>query len=464
MKKNSQRVLFCEKVHKTLDFLRGGGIIFCTIFIVKGISPMKKTFLIFLLIFLFCFSACVDGAQNPADTDANSGTADSNADGGKEKEFDLWAGVEGDVRELSIELNGSSMTAVLNKDETGRLDVLSSEGYTSVSADGYSDFDAEIATFSTIYGSYVVEENQIVVTCDAHVSYRIDVRGKDAEAFKSAYIEDMGEEYQDLFDKGMVMEEATGTYAVVLFVDGDACRIHTFTKYREDGNREEEMIVAEDGSWTETNYYENGVVSVVSEYSSEGDSVKRTSYNDDGSINFVSAYEYSEEGYVKTTTDANGSIISVFEKKDETLEDNYYLRTEKTTEQGVMTMLEIYEWYENEQGGMVIPNRYRETVTGNEKHIFIEMGRGDDWNYTYILEKAYVDDVITEYICRKFFEVKEVGDLYEMRVEYMSEMDSYSVMEYYYDGGGYNPKDNGENIPASEYVHADWETPTWPEF
>lgn len=162
---------------------------------------MKKTFLIFLLIFLFCFSACVDGAQNPADTDANSGTADSNADGGKEKEFDLWAGVEGDVRELSIELNGSSMTAVLNKDETGRLDVLSSEGYTSVSADGYSDFDAEIATFSTIYGSYVVEENQIVVTCDAHVSYRIDVRGKDAEAFKSAYIEDMGEEYQDLLIK-----------------------------------------------------------------------------------------------------------------------------------------------------------------------------------------------------------------------------------------------------------------------
>ena len=61
-------------------------------------------------------------------------------------------------------------------------------------------------------------------------------------------------------------------------------------------------------------------------------------------------------------------------------------------------------------------------------------------------------------------EVKEGGDLYEMRVEYMSEMDSYSVMEYYYDGGGYNPKDNGENIPASEYVHADWETPTWPEF
>ena len=413
---------------------------------------MKKWILAILVVIAICCTACggntpTNGADTPGGTTTPTGTV-GNA-------LDLWAGVAGDSQQFPVELWEDEMTLTIYRDGTMKIDNRQSEYMTAESL-GYTGLEAEMAGFLTYYGSYRVEKDQILLSCDAQDYRRLDVRGKDAEALKKAYSEsNLGSGYEGIFDKGVVAHTVHGTMQIVISFQGDALLMGKLSQFDEAGKLQTLLEVHADGSSVETSYYETGAVEQVREYAPDGTTVKRTVYLEDGTLSYTETLTHEDIWTVTTRMDGNGNVIRQQKFAREKL-DGFERTTEIVTEQGVETYVSIFERHDNGR-----ENSYYKTVKGNELIVNIAMNRDGSYNTLYSLYHRTVDGVTVEYSCfREFFDIQP-GDLRVERVELIADMDCYRVSCEYYDP--VNGRWEEYEVAASAFEHFDWETPVWPE-
>ena len=421
---------------------------------------MKRTLSILLaLMLVFSLAACGKDTDSTSSSDTENApptteSPSSPNDGtSSETPKDLWSGVDGDSLTFSLNFIDELVTTI-NRDGSCIVNSVLSD-YVNVADIDFPGLDAEVAVYYTYYGNYKIENDYIAVNCDAQAYYRMAVRGKDAEAFKTAFLENsLSAEYKDIFDKGIIRYEETGTILVSFTADPENCRLLKSSSLDKDGKLTSDIVANQDGSYIETLYHPNGNKSLVSEYTADGECPKSTSYNEDGSLEYVETSQGDQYHNTSTRVDVNGNIIQVDEYIQEELEDSQCI-TMKTTKTDYVDLWIRQTFHDGslyEYTGVVDGNEFRE-------HISLSP---DGHNTTYYMSKYTVDGVVAEYHCFQSFMNIEVGDLRSRSITYDVYTDTYVLQEEYYDPSGGTAHET--EIPAAEYTLAEWETPIWPQF
>lgn len=400
---------------------------------------MKKNLLIIFLVAVLCLTGCTT-------TPSTSESANTPAD--------LWQGVAADTLELSVS-DRAEWTVVLNKDGTASLSALQKEYQSAADyGDRFQDYDAEMGGFGRYYGTFQTEGENVVLTLNDQTYYCLVVRGKDAEAFKEAYIALQREEkftnieqIEAAFGKGYAPEEADGTLKVTFHFDGNALQVLTTQNYDEDGRLFGETVMREDRSYTNKTYYEDGNLEVVREYTADDTLTKETKYHPDGSVEYIEQHMIIDENTRTTTrTDADGNVLYLEEDIQEEY-DGGKRTIHRRTENGVITYCDTVDEKDN---GMSVWTF--DEISGNQvtQRVHVSGGSlGDE----YDLNKVTRDGKLTEYSCQRYY--PETEAVRRRSISYNSETNIFELITDYRDGAR-----NWNEIPASDYVHGDWEDPS----
>lgn len=321
-----------------------------------------KRFSLFILVCVMCFSALLTGCT--------------------ESYVDIWEGIEGDEREYLMHdlYYGFNYTSIkLKKDNTVELfynEVVYSSTETeeyeyptyhvSNLGDEYADYNAEYKGYKVIYGTYKQTGDRLKVTFDSFTTYlRYDVSGEDAEAFKTAYIENNPDEVE-IFTKGYVRgSNNMAGKELTLSVNNNECKPLSFKwSFDKDGETwtyydsgeiksykskrisdDSQKIVDfnVDASYTES-VYADGVIIQSTEYDSNGNVHKYCTYDKGGKLETTSIYERNANG--KPTT----------EKKYDSEDRLIIERTWKYDSDG--KQISIEEWEYDSNGNLVAKREY----------------------------------------------------------------------------------------------------------
>ena len=393
----------------------------------------NRTLLILFLAAVLCFTGCANNTNN------------SNSD------LDIWCGVSGDTQELLV--TGREMTVVLNKDGAANLSSQTNEFVpASEFGDQFKDFDAEMGGFKRLYGTYKTEGGNLVLLLENLNFTCLAVRGKDADAFKEAYIAYRKTEtpaeadaIEAAFGKGYAMSKSDGTQTLQFHYSNKELQILTIQNHNTEGILVSESVMNEDGSYTNTFYYEDGKIREVREYNSDDRCTKKTAYLTDGSVEYVETNVADGNGNATIIRkDAAGNVL-LLEEHIKVEYESGNRTIQRRTEKGVVVYSNVCEERSNGLTVRVIDEIQGDVVCHTfEVHNEIS---GIEEFYQYKQTEA---DKLTAYQCSRYY--GEESDLRYRSVTYNMDTEVFSLIARYADGG-----ENHNEIPASDYIHGEWE-------
>lgn len=404
---------------------------------------MKKGLIALSLLLALCVTGCQNVSVDQGTTDVTK----DNANDVSAEEF--WAGVEGDTQQFKWSL-ADNITVELKKDGSMSTYCLA-DAYHTAEDLGFGEYDAEMAVYMYTYGTYQVENGKIVMTLNDTKYMRAEIRGKDATAFKEAYLAylkaetpSQSDDLDKLFGDGYPRGEESEDKQIITCV-----RVEEFLKPQvakmvdKNGVLLSESVYADDHSHVDTEYAENGTITRVSEYDSEDTLIKRTQYDDNGNLQYVQTSATDANGMkVTARVDAQGNEI-YREEYLKTQVGNVEKITRRIVENGVQVS---YEENEHRENGLQI--RYTMCLEGDEvvESKTVEGGIGE---FEYYMYQRTLDGVVTYYTCQRYFDREDVAHIY---VEYSADTGIYSLRTR-----DAFANQTEQEIPASEYVRGDWE-------
>ncbi|MBE6948047.1 MAG: hypothetical protein E7454_07365 [Ruminococcaceae bacterium] len=366
-----------------------------------------------------------------------------------ENSLDIWQGVTGDTLELKV--SGQDMVATLHKDGSVVLaGALEEDDYREAADfnERYQEYEAQLAYTNCYYGTYKAENGQIVLSCGAATFRRIIVKGKDAEAFKEAFIADkkaedpsMDGKVDEVFDKGIVVSSDEGTQTIKGTLAGKELKLQSVQVHTKDGKLQSESVMRDDGSYTNTLYTDDG--KEIREYNADNVCVQKTLYGSDDAIIYVEKTVSDEEGNSTTTrTDASGNVTYKQERLTEEYDGGKRV-IQRRTENGVVTWSDIVD---AEDDGLSIWTYYELSGETEINSVSVTGGVNDN---EFSSHKVTNNGVLTEYQCHRYY---AEGDVYYRQVTYVSDADVFAIRTQFRDGG-----ENDAEIPAADYIHGEWE-------
>ncbi len=419
---------------------------------------MKKIFtFILVLIMLFVFVACNNGSDSVNKTN-NESNKETNSESNDGAVIDIWNGVEGNEKEFTLTMAGSTLNMVLNRD--GSCYMYSNYGNVIDGNDvGHPEFDAEMKILRTNYGTFDLKSGNITFTISAQLYYCFVATGNDANALKDAYFESkLSEADRDgYYGKGLIKNEHKGTNILVCNFDGDKCVVSSATVYDENNVKLSVSVVNPDSSYINTSFYSDGTTFEIREYDSNDSLLKVEHYAESGVLEYIETIVREDGHSVNTRTDADGNVIRSEEYKNKNYENGGTYRETTTIENGIMIYHNIVVDKLDANGNLQTNYLLVEQRDGNKQVYTVSYTDYKDSTNNYTLSKETVDGTLSYYCC-EIGRVTVIEGVTRGRqsVTYNSEENKYSLNYEICDEHGII-ESKGFDYPADEYTHGEWE-------
>ncbi len=405
---------------------------------------MKKLLIIFLAITLLCLTAC--GESNTESTsDSTESTDTSKAE--SVPTLDIWEGVEDDFIEKPVDIENETSIKLFKNNE---CELNFSEGWGPATING-TEYDCEWRIVTRAYGTYTVSGDKINATAKTQQYLAIEVRGNDAEKWKTDFLESVKdsaeyESYKLAIESVCEFPSKDGGSMKLTFTDTeDAFKITEISRFDENGKIESLIKRNEDGSGTTTEYDENEEIKYVQEFDANNETVKSTKY-EDGKIVYSENVESTKDHKVTTRVDGDGNVIRTEEESYIYFDVNKKIASRKLTENGIVTLDYTVEYHEDGVKAAEI----EKTINDGIERISTTAYDASENSY-YDKKVSTENSNIIEYYYWHYF--SDTGST--IHISYISDLDVYSIREEAYDEHGHGMRDY--EIPAAEYDPAEWE-------
>lgn len=424
---------------------------------------MKKALILLMAILMTLTLVACNEDTDPVDDGTADGstelTAEESTDGGNADALDIWNGVEGDAITYTLEVSGHSLDVVLNRDGSCYTYRDMKEPITGEFI-GRPELDGVVNMYPTNYGSFEVKDGAVTATLEAQVYYRFVATGKDADALKDAFFEvslEGNEAYKEgYYGKGVVMDENKGSVVLTCNYDGKGYTVAHVTSYDENNAKLTSMVPNADGSYKETNYYPDGSVQQICEYSADSTLMKREFYGEKGALEYVDTVTLKENGSLMTRTDASGKVLQTEDRISKKYGHGSYYSELTVVKDGVTVYHSINDEKFDAEGFSVSSYSLLEQIEGNRTVRNENYTDCKDAKNNYVSSREYLDGVMVYYYCA--IERVTVMEGVEGRqyVRYESSTGNYCLEVEYVDENG-SLVGVGYDYAVNEYVHGEWE-------
>ncbi len=411
-------------------------------------DDMKKFLLILLTLSLLCLTAC--GEANTEAASSNTASTDTSTDTSKAESvptLDIWEGVKGDSIEKPVDTDDETSIKLFKNNE---CELNFSEGWEPATVNG-TEYDCEWRIVTRAYGTYTISGDKINATAKTQQYLAIEVRGNDAEKWKTDFLESVKdsaeyESYKLAIESVCEFPSKDGGSMKLTFTNTKvAFKIAEISRFDENGKIESLIKRNEDGSGTTTEYDENEEIEYVQEFDANNETVKSTKY-EDGKVIYSENVESTKDRKVTTRVDGDGNVIRTEEESYIYFDVNKKIASRKLTENGIVTLDYTVEYHD----GGVMALEIEKTISDGIERILTTAYDSSG--------NSYYDKIVST----------EKGELIEYRywhdfgdtdgsilITYIPGLDVYCIWEEFYDDHGYGTREN--EIPATEYDPAEWE-------
>lgn len=172
----------------------------------------------------------------------------------------------------------------------------------------YRDFDAQIRKKTICYGTYIQNQNEILITLDEKKHwFTYEVQGIDSDAFKAVYILNNNNVFDNKIETNEGFTSATySTTAITAEISENTLNLLSIKNYY-------------NGDCVEHTYfdYNNGQIKNIKYQNNTHDIVYSYEYNNDGTYTLTSSYYYSSSNSLEriVVKEPDGSAKFIFYDK-----------------------------------------------------------------------------------------------------------------------------------------------------
>lgn len=432
---------------------------------------MKKTILSLILIALICLAGCgqaqtdnSDESPAPAGSDTTAGgVTDETTGEDTTSELDaFWADKSTEEVVYTVQFPQALQNVILYKNGEcviygdSEFEPLTTWNWERV---GLTEGECEQKNIEKLLGTYDIKDGKFIITASTDIYLSIELRGKDAEAYKKALLEYLKDEpklyetTKQALETHTLYKDIEGYNIYHCTLEGEKLSLIYNEMYYDNGNIYASITLVNDYPTKVIVYDENGKYARVEEEDKESSTTKLTQY-ENGEIIYIETckteyYDDTKSNYKKTTIryDASNKVLYTVTKE---MNDK---GSKEVTTDGNGNITESSEFFTvTKPIAMNITKTYK-----TEGNIVTETETGVHDTIT-VYEKSVVTDngVVKEYSYRFSERTNTNSTISDTKISFDADTRTYTVNMTYETSEGETKKEQ-HTIPEKDFKPSDWE-------